>query len=641
MLRISFKLKILVIFLLLLNLGVLMPVKLFNKDLPILIPRKILFGNPEKASPQISPDGKKLAYLAPVNGVLNVFVKTIGKSNDYQISKDTNRGIQMYGWAYNNQHLFYVQDKNGDENWHIYRVDLNTKKTVDMTPFEGVLANICASEKEFPSTILICMNKENAQIFDVYRLDIQTGALELVEKNPGNIAAFIADKNLVVRAAQTFNDDGGVSLLVRETDKDPWKIALTWGSEDALKVQCFGFSKDGNKLYLKDPSESNTARLIEYDIISGQKKVLAQDDIFDITTAFFNTDHTPLVACILKERISLVSLNKEFDATLKAMQNIDDGDLFATSASNDDRYWVLGFIHDNQATKYYLFDKEKQTAEFIFFDLPELNKYQLAKMETISFIARDGLKIHGYLTCPVGVQHKNLPLVLLVHGGPWGRDAWGLDSLAQVIANRGHACLQVNFRGSDGYGKSFLNAGDREWGGKMHDDLIDAVNWAIDQGIADPKKIAIVGGSYGGYAALVGATFTPDVFCCAVDICGPSNLITFLETVPPYWISFKKQFDLRLGDIEKDTEFLKSRSPLFKVDNIKIPILIGQGVNDPRVKQAESEQIVEALKIKGLEYEYVLFPDEGHGFVKPENRLKFCAIMEKFLAKYLGGRYEE
>jgi len=609
--------------------------KLIEEKLPPLIPREILFGNPQKAMPKISPDGKKLAYLAPVDGVLNVWVKTIGKNDEQPISQDTNRGIQYYSWTYNNKYLLYLQDKGGDEKYHIYKINLTNKETIDLTPFDGVKAHICATTKNLSDEILIFMNKENKQLIDIYHLNIETGVLELREKNPGNIENWIADSNLDVRAAKTFNDDGSSSLLLRKNNKDNWETVMTWNFEDTENIAIYGFSQDGKKLYLKDSFESNAVRLIEYDCTSGSRTILAHDPIFDVRGFIKDSNKKPLAACLEKEHCVWKALDNNFEPTLQAMQNIDnDGDLMIINASTDNRYWVLKFIYDNQSEKNYLFDKKENKAEFLFADSPELNKYQLAKMEPISFISRDKLKIYGYLTYPVGVERKNLPLVLFVHGGPWNRDCWGFHPVVQMLANLGYACLQVNFRGS----KDFFNAGNREWGAKMHDDLIDAVNWVVAQGIADSKKVAICGGSYGGYAALVGATFTPDVFCCAVDIVGPSNLVTLLSSIPPYWISKKKRFNLRIGDPEKDTEFLKSRSPLFKIDNIKIPILIGQGANDPRVKQAESEQIVDAMKAKNLPYEYMLFPDEGHGFAKPENRLKFFAIAEKFLAKHLSGR---
>jgi dipeptidyl aminopeptidase/acylaminoacyl peptidase len=319
---------------------------------------------------------------------------------------------------------------------------------------------------------------------------------------------------------------------------------------------------------------------------------------------------------------------------------IHRGDFFIISRDNADTKWVVAFTVDNGPVPFYAYERQSLRATLLFDNQPELNKYTLATMEPISFTSRDGLTIHGYLTLPQVEQKTGLPMVLNVHGGPWGRDEWGYRPDAQWFANRGYACLQVNFRGSTGYGKDFVNAGDREWGRNMHYDLVDAVRWAIEKGIADPNKVAIFGGSYGGYAALVGATFTPDLFRCAVDIVGPSNLNTLIRTIPPYWSTFLATFHKRVGNPDTEEAFLNSRSPLFKVDQIKIPILIGQGANDPRVKQAESEQIVEAMKRKGIEYEYMLFPDEGHGFAKPENRLKFFAAAEKFLAKHLGGRYE-
>lgn len=606
-----------------------------------LIPRKILLGNPERTNPQISPDGKYLAYIAPVNGVLNVWMKTVNQNDDHPVSTDTDRGIWMYCWTFNNKYLLYLQDKNGDENWHIYRVDLETKQTVDLTPFDGVQARISNRSKDFPDDILICMNKENPKFFDIYKLNISSGEIELLEKNPGNVVAWLPDTNFVVRGALATNSDCGKSLLLRNSEKEAWKTAMTWDFEDVLNTNIFGFSRNGKKLYMKDSSNSNTSQFVEFDCETGTRTILAQDNIFDVSDALTDFYNRPLAVSTQKERISWTAIDTDFASTLKAMLHVDDGDLFVSSVSVDLRLWILGFIHDNQSPKFYLFDREKQTAELLFLTRPELEEYKLASTKPISFISRDGLKIYGYLTCPIDTPSKNLPLVLLVHGGPWSRDFWGYNYEVQLFANRGYACLQVNYRGSRGYGKEFVNAGNREWGNKMHNDLMDAVNWAINDGIADPNKIAIFGGSYGGYAALVGATFTPGTFCCAVDSCGPSNLLTCLASIPPYWTAEKRQWDLRVGDPEKDIAFLRSRSPLFKVDNIKIPMLVAQGANDPRVKQAESEQIIEAMKAKGLQYEYVLFPDEGHGFVKPKNRLKFTAVAEKFLAKHLGGRYEE
>jgi len=616
-------------------------------DQPIpLIPREVFFCNPEKASPQISPDGKRLAYLAPVKGVLNVWVKTVGIDDDQPVSNDTNRGIRSAWWAHNKKHVLYWQDKGGNENWHIFRIDPETKQEMDLTPFDDVRIFVYASSKKFPNELLIGMNKENKLLFDVYRLNIETGKIEFVEKNPGNVEDWVVDHDFKIRAARTMNEDGSVTLLIRNTERDAWKEAITWKLEDGLKVDVWGFTKDAGfspddkKLYLHDARKSSTAQFIEYDIATGEEKILEHDPIFDADHLVCDSDNKPLAVCISRERIHWIALDPEFDIHLNNMLAPDDGDLAICNHSDDDRYWVLCFDHDNRSSAYYLYDKETQKSEFIFCPRPTLNEYKLSEMEPVSFTSRDGLKIHGYLSYPAYKQHSDLPLVLLVHGGPWMRNQWGYNPEVQWFTNRGYACLQVNYRGSGGYGKDFLNAGDHESGHKMHNDLVDAVNWAITQGIANPKKVAIYGGSYGGYAALVGATFTPDVFCCAVDVCGPCNWVTVIKSFMPYMVNLRKQFYLRVGDPEKDVDFLKSGSPLFKVDNIKIPVLIGHGANDVRVTQAESEQIVDAMKAKGLPYEYVLFSDEGHGFIKPENRLKFYAIAEKFLAKHLGGRCE-
>jgi len=621
-----------------------------------LIPRTVLFGDPEKTNLKISPDGKRLAYIAPANGVLNVWVKTVGKHDDHPVIKATDAKVTLYWWAQNNKniwwagdnkHILYWTDKDGDENCHICRIDLATGQVVDLTPFDGVRVFLYASSKQSPDELLIGMNKENKLRFDVYLLNINTGALDFIEKNPGNIEDWIVDNDFKIRAARVINEDGSITLLARNTEAEAWKEVITWKLEDGLKVDCAGFTKDAGfspdnkKLYLHDARKTDTAQFIEFEIATGKETVLAHDPFFDASQLVCDSNNKPVAACIEKERLSWIALDPEFEIHLKTMQAADDGDLYLCNCSGDNRYWVLYFSHDNRAATYYLYDKKNQGIELLFYSHPKLNQYKLSPAEPLSFTSRDGLKIHGYLTYPLDKPRKNLPLVLFVHGGPWDRDSWGYDCIAQWIANRGYACLRVNFRGSSGYGKAFLNAGDREWGAKMHNDIIDAVNWAIDQGIADPKKIAIFGGSYGGYEALVGATFTPDVFCCGIDISGPCNLATAISSFMPYMVNLRKQFYLRVGDPEKEAPFLNSRSPLFKVNNIKIPILISQGANDVRVSQKEAEQIVETMKARGLPYEYMFFPDEGHGISKPENNFTFFATAERFLAKCLGGRYEE
>lgn len=606
-----------------------------------LIPRNVLFGNPEKTSPQVSPDGTKMAYLAPVNNVLNVWVGTIGSDNFQPVTKDEDRGVRFYFWAQDNKNIMYIQDVGGNENWRLYATSLETRETRDLTPFENVQVQIIDRDKHFPNELLIGMNKENPQVHDVYYLDLTTGELTLVAKNPGNIMNWVTDAHFKVRGAVTALPDGGTELLVRDDEHSEWRKLVTWDADDSLTSGPIDFTSDGQAIYLQDSRNVNAGRLVKLNIAMGNITVIAEDPQYDVGNVIVHPDtHEVQAVAFEKDRNEWVVLDESIKMDFDNIGGIRRGDFLIISRDNADTTWVAAFTVDNGPVPYYAYDRKSQKATFLFDNQPELNKYTLATMKPITFTSRDGLTIHGYLTLPQGEQKTDLPMVLNVHGGPWERDAWGYRPDAQWFANRGYACLQVNFRGSTGYGKNFVNAGDREWGRNMHNDLVDAVQWTIDKGIANPKKVAIFGGSYGGYAALVGATFTPDLFCCAVDIVGPSNLNTLIRTIPPYWSTFLATFHKRVGNPDTEEEFLNSRSPLFRVDQIKIPILIGQGANDPRVKEAESEQIVEAMKSKGIDYEYMLFLDEGHGFARPENRLKFFAAAEKFLAKHLGGRYE-
>jgi dipeptidyl aminopeptidase/acylaminoacyl peptidase len=603
-----------------------------------LIPLEVLFGNPERLSPQISPDGSRTAYIAPDEGVLNVWVGTTGKDDYRPVTKDRDRGIRFFLWAHDNRHLGYIQDRGGDENWRVYTVDLNTGDVVDRTPFAGVQARIMAHSKHFPHEVLIALNKENPQLHDVWHLDLRTGELTKRFANPG-FSSLVEDHQFQVRAAQAMRPDGGQDVLVRDTEDAEWRTVVSFDQEDALFSRVVGFTGDGRGLYLISSKDANSARLLRFDIARGDSVVLAHDPDYDVSDVAFHPDtHEPLWATVVKERVHRIVLDPSVAGDLEALAAVQEGDFEVSGRDHSDRTWLVAYMTDDGPVSYYRYDRDTKAATFLFDHRPVLRRFTLGKMEPFSFTSRDGLTIHGYVTFPPGVERRNLPTVLNVHGGPWGRNAWGFDRDAQFFANRGYLCVQVNFRGSTGYGKRFLNAGNREWGARMHDDLVDAVHYVVARGWADPKRIGIFGGSYGGYAALVGATFTPDVFACAVDIVGPSNLKTLIETVPPYWQPIIALFHTRVGNPQTEEEFLWSRSPLSKVDQIKVPLLIAQGANDPRVKQAESEQIVAAMKEKGIDHEYMLFPDEGHGFAKPENSLKFYAAAEKFLAKHLGGR---
>ncbi|MGQ9810733.1 MAG: S9 family peptidase [bacterium] len=609
---------------------------------PELIPRDVIFGNPVNASPRISPDGAMMAYLAPLDGVLNVWVRTVGKEDQRPVTSDRNRGIHIYFWAYDNKHIVYLQDVGGNENWRVYAVDVTTGDTKDLTPFENVQVRVVDSNKNFPDKMLIAMNRDNPQLHDVYLLDMTTGSIDLKVKNPGNHAGWITDANLEVRGALAIRSDGGSDLLIREDEQSEWRTVISWDAEDVLTSHPICFTRDGKSLYLIDSRGANTGRFTKLEIATGEFEVIAEDSIYDVSNALINPDtFEPEAVAFLRARTEWKILDRSLEEDFEIIRKADHGDLVFIDRSNDYGIWIVGFTKDDSPFSYYLYDRKLKKVTFLFDSRPVLRQYKLAPMEPISFTASDGLTIHGYITYPPWKGRKNLPLVVVVHGGPWARDTWGYNPDAQWLANRGYACLQVNFRGSAGYGKNFINAGDKEWGGKMHQDIVDAVMWAISGGIADPERIAIYGGSYGGYAALVGATFTPDLFCCAVDVVGPSNLLTWITSIPPYWSIMREILYKRIGNPETESEFLKSRSPLFYVDRIKIPMLIAQGANDPRVPRQESEQIVNALKERGIYHEYMLFEDEGHGFAKPENRLKFYAAAERFLARYLGGRVEE
>ena len=606
-----------------------------------LIPRQVLFGNPAKTLPRISPDGQKIAYLAPVDNVLNIWVGGPEAQDARVVTRDRDRGIRMFFWAGDNQHILYLQDAGGNENWRLYAVDLESDDIRDLTPFDEVQVRIVERNRRFPNELLIAMNQEDPKFHDVYHLDIKAGKLTQVAKNPGHFAGWLPDADMTIRAAMSATPDGGFELWTRLDGQSDWSSRLKWDSEDSLSSEAVSFSRDGRSLYLKDSRQVNTGRLVKLELGSGNLEVVAEDPHYDVGSVMMHPETYEIqMVAFERERTDWVVMDPSIQGDIDRIQKIHAGDFSIIGRDHADQRWIIAYVQDDGPVKFYVYDRRTQQEKFLFDNKPDLKRYTLAGMEPVTITSRDGLTLHAYITFPPGQERRRMPLVLNVHGGPWTRDTWGYDSEAQWFANRGYVCLQVNYRGSTGYGKDFINASTREWGGRMQDDLTDAVQWAIEEGIADPKRVAIYGGSYGGYAALAGATLTPDLFRCAVDIVGPSNLISMIQSIPPYWAPFLAIEHKRVGHPEKDADFLKSRSPLFHVDQIKIPILIAHGANDPRVKQAESEQIVEAMRKKGIAYEYLLFPDEGHGFAKPENRIKFYAAAEKFLARHLGGRFE-
>jgi dipeptidyl aminopeptidase/acylaminoacyl peptidase len=614
-----------------------------------LIERQTLFGNPDKSSARVSPDGKQLAYLAPRDGVMNIFVGPLDDPDAAKaVTEDKQRGIRAFFWAYDSQNVLYVQDSKGDEDWHLYRVELSKNETRDLTPIPKVNSQILAVSEKFPGEILVGLNDRDPQRHDVYRIDIASGQRKLVEKNL-DFAGFVCDDDFRVRLASRMTPDGG-NLYLEPDGKGGWKEFLKVSMEDTLTTSPVGFDKTGQKLFMTDSRGRNTAALVQLELDGGALRVLASEDLADAGATMVHPTEKNLQAVAFNyERQQWRILDPAIEEDMKHLGGVDAGELSVASRSLDDKIWIVAYIHDDGPVRYYRYDRPTKQTKFLFTNRKSLEGLPLAKMDSLVIKSRDGMNLVSYLTLPKNVEliatgrpKQPLPLVLLVHGGPWGRDTWGFDTEHQLLANRGYAVLSVNYRGSTGFGKQFTNAGNKEWAAKMHDDLIDAVNWAVHENIADPQRVAIMGGSYGGYATLVGLTFTPEVFACGVDIVGPSNLLTLLSTIPPYWAPMMQLFKDRVGDPTSDDgkAFLTERSPISRVERICRPLLIGQGANDPRVKQAESDQIVEAMQTKKIPVTYLLFPDEGHGFARPENNLAFYAVAEGFLARQLGGRAE-
>lgn len=614
-----------------------------------LIPRQVLFGNPDRTQARISPNGTRLSYLAPVDGVLNVWVGPAGEPDAAQpVTHDRHRGIRFYAWAYTSRQVLYIQDQGGDENWRVYSVDLDSGESRDLTPLEGVHAEIENVSPLFPDEIVIGLNDRDPQLHDLYRINVHTGERQMIQQNPGFVR-LITDDRYRVRFGARSMPDGGLQIF--KPAGGDWDLFIDVPMEDVLTTYLIGLDHTGRTLYMTDSRGRDTAALFAVDAQTGAQTLLAQNEKSDVDGALVHpTTHQIQAVAFNYQRKEWQVLDEAVAGDLSYLAGLADGEFDIVSRSLDDRTWIVAYSVDDGPVQYYRYDRPAQQATFLFTHLRALEGLPLAAMHSTVIQTRDGLDMVSYYTLPLGadsdddgIPDRPLPTVLSVHGGPWGRDTWGYNAHHQWLANRGYAVLSVNFRASSGFGKAFLNAGNREWGARMHDDLIDAVDWAIQAGIADPERVAIMGGSYGGYATLAGLTFTPTRFACGVDIVGPSNLVTLLETMPPYWKPQIEMFTTRVGDFrtEEGRRFLTGRSPLTYAERICRPLLIGQGANDPRVKQAESDQIVQAMQHNRIPVTYVLYTDEGHGFARPENRLSFNAIAEAFLARCLGGRFEE
>lgn len=607
-----------------------------------LVPRAVLFGNPRRTSPEISPDGTLLGYLAPADGVLNVWVQPLdGAAEPVAVTNDRGRGVSAFGFCHDDRTLAYVQDADGDENWRVYLLDLGSGESRCVTPY-AVQAQILRHNRWHPETMVLGLNKDRRELHDVYRLDLGTGELELVERNLG-FSSWILDSDLTVRGATTIGDDGSAVIHLRDAasgEFTPWRVVAP---EDVAGTDVLGFTRDGRTLLLVSSMDANAARLMAVDVVSGTERVLAEDPRWDVSGVMLHPETLePQGVAFAKDRAEWIWLDREFgDEVTRLRESLDvDGELTLGRSERNDRRWLVAVMPSDGPVRYYVYDRSSSEARLHFTHNPDLDDYTLAPMRPFSFRTRDGLDVQGYVTFPPGVERRSLPAVVDVHGGPWARDSWGYNPEVQWLANRGYVCVQVNFRGSTGCGKAFSAAGDKEWGRRMLDDLVDAVEFCAAEGWVDRSRVAIMGASYGGYAALAAAAFAPDVFRCAIDLFGPSNLLTLLESIPPYWKPMVTFMYAKIGDPSTERDMLWERSPLSRVEAIQIPVLVAQGRNDPRVKQAEAEQIIEALAAKALPHEYLLFDDEGHALVRPESRERFYAAAERFLAENLGGRHE-
>ncbi|WP_026191248.1 S9 family peptidase [Methylosinus sp. LW4] len=608
-----------------------------------LIPRAHLFGNPAKAGTRLSPDGRRLAWLQPDAGVLNIFVAPLDRLEDARVvTHDRKRGVRDFSWAYDGHSLLYMQDEGGDENFHVYVVDAEGGPARDLTPFEGVAARVSGTSRKIRDRILLSINRRDKRFHDLYSAILATGELTLVQENPG-FAGFIHDDDLTPRLALRRGKDGSSEIL-RPDGAGGWSRWILFSPEDARTSSPLHLDAAAKTLFLRDSRGRDKAALFRVDVATGETRLIAESDKADLGHVIADRNsYEPLAYSVERERFEYVALDDRIKADIDFLNGRDIGDWSIGSRTEDDSLWTVSAQSDTSPAASYLYDRRAKSLRLLHHARPQLIGAPLQPMRPVTIKSRDGLDLICYLTLPQTAEAKApQPMVLYVHGGPWGRDSFGYNAAHQWLANRGYAVLSVNFRASTGLGKAFVNAGDHEWGRRMDDDLLDAVDWAIRQGVADMSRIAIMGGSYGGYATLVGLTRNPQRYACGVDVVGPSNLETLIATIPPYWESARAQLVKALGDpaTEEGRALLRERSPLHAADRLAKPLLIAQGANDPRVKKAEAEQMVAALEAKKIPVAYLLYPDEGHGFARPENALSYHAVAENFLARHLGGRAE-
>lgn len=609
-----------------------------------LVPRRLFFDPPEKQLVRISPNGEWISFHAPVGDVLNLWVAPIDKLDSSRaLTCFTDRKIgPALVWAHNNRHVLIFRDNAGDENWRIWSVDVETGKSIPLSPGDGAKAYVQQRSRHYPNEVLLAHNARDKRYFDVFRVNVETGANSLLMENNGFFAVF-TDQYFKVRFVKKYNDDGEMDYLDQDETGEWSKVIGHIPVEDSLTTRPIEYSDDGEELWWIDSRGRDKAALVGENTKTGTFRVLAEDKRADIHSILLDpVTRRPIAAASMFDRVRWTVLDPEFQGDFDAMAVRFHGEIGFTSISTDGSRIIIAHAQDTNPMEYFCYDRKTRQSRRLFSAHTRLENVPLVPMEPKVVKARDGLDVLCYLSRPTSDGNGPAPMVLLVHGGPWSRDVWCLSPMHQWLASRGYAVLSVNYRGSRGFGKSFINAADREWGGKMHDDLIDAVDWAIAEGIADRNRVAIMGSSYGGYAALVGLTFTPERFACAIDLVGISNLVTFVNSIPEYWRTWQSQYKVRMGDFttEEGRCFLEQRSPLNYIDRIQRPLLIAQGANDVRVKVAESDQIVAAMQERGIPVTYLLYSDEGHGLERAENKRACAAVVEAFLAEHLGGQCE-
>ncbi|MCD4773485.1 MAG: S9 family peptidase [Bacteroidales bacterium] len=593
------------------------------------------FQNPEKTAYQISPDGKYYSFLAPYEDRLNVFIQKIGKTKAVRLTKETDRDITAYFWA-NNKRILFLKDTGGDENFQLYGVDVNGKNLKCLTCFDKVRTQIIDDLRDHPNEIIIGLNKRNPQVFDPYRLNIKTGEMEMIAENPGNIQGWMTDHAGQLRIAYAIVDGVNTQILYRETEQDEFKAVLTTSFKESVGLQFFTF--DNKNVYATSNLGRDKTAAVIFDIANGKEiEVLYENPDYDVSRLSYSRKNKKLWSAYYTSwKSERKYFDKEFKGLLKRLEKeLGDYEIGISDYSKNEDKFIIRTHSDKSLGSYYLYDKTKDILTKIHDVCPWIKEEDMASMKPVKYTARDGMEINGYLTLPKGVDPKNLPVVINPHGGPWYRDSWGFNPEIQFLANRGYAVLQMNFRGSTGYGKKFWEASFKEWGLDMQNDITDGVYWLIQQGIANPDKIAIYGGSYGGYAVLQGLVVTPTLYAAGVDYVGVSNMFSFLKTIPPYWKPLLDMMYEMVGNPETDSIQFVATSPALNADKIIAPLFVAQGANDPRVNIDESDQIVNALKKRGVAVEYMVKDNEGHGFHNEENRFDFYRAMEKFLDKHL------